>query len=134
MLAYMHDKASYDVSLKDRAHLLFNMAKKDIYDPVIYEKFEQTYKTTTNRKLCARMSFGALWAYYQTNMGTRFGIDFWESQLEDDLNEMHAQEVHELMQAFRKNRTLERKHFHKLLDTQFKKVLIDKWKTEVLFN
>ena len=47
---------------------------------------------------------------------------------------MHAQEVVELMVAFRDNRQLERSHMTKLLDSQFKKVLLDKWNAEVVYN
>ena len=38
------------------------------------------------------------------------------------------------MIAFRDNRQLERGHFRNLLDTQYKKVLLDKWKAEVIYN
>lgn len=47
---------------------------------------------------------------------------------------MHAQEVVELMVAFRSNRNIERSHMIKLIDTLFKKVLLDKWKDEVVYN
>ena len=47
---------------------------------------------------------------------------------------MHAQEVVELMVAFRSNRNIERAHMVKLIDTLFKKVLLDKWKDEVVYN
>jgi hypothetical protein len=84
--------------------------------------------------MTARIAFGALYAYYKSNQGTRFGIDFWESKLEDYIEDMHAQEVVELMVAFKDNRQLERSHMIKLLDTQFKKVLLDKWNAEVVYN
>lgn len=38
----------------------------------------------------ARFAFGALYGYYKSNCGTRFGVDFWESKLEDHIDEMHA--------------------------------------------
>lgn len=134
LIAYLHDKADYAIPLKDKAHLLYNMAKQDMYDPFVYEKFEATMKTSNSNHMCSRMAFGALWAYYKTNMGTRYGIDFWESQLEDNLEGLHAQEVVELMRAFRDNRSLERQHMRNLLDTQYKKCLIGKWKNEVIYN
>lgn len=54
--------------------------------------------------MTARIAFGALYAYYKSNQGTRFGIDFWESKLEDHISDMHAQEVVDLLVAFRDNR------------------------------
>ena len=47
---------------------------------------------------------------------------------------MHAQEVWELMVAFKDNRTLERSHIINVLNTQWKKVILDKWKAEVVYN
>lgn len=38
------------------------------------------------------------------------------------------------MVAFRDNRQLERKHMTNLIDTQFKKVLLDRWQSEVVYN
>jgi hypothetical protein len=38
------------------------------------------------------------------------------------------------MVAFRDNRQLERSHMIKLLNSQFKKVLIEKWNDEVVYN
>ena len=67
--------------------------------------------------MTARIAFGALYAYYKSNQGTRFGIDFWESKLEDHISDMHAQEVVDLLVAFRDNRQLERSHMTKLLHT-----------------
>jgi hypothetical protein len=90
LIELLHDSRNYNIPLRNRAHLIYNMAKKGIYDPTIYLGFEETYKTAANQHLVARMCFGALWAYYKTNQGTRFGIDFWESKLEDNIEQLHA--------------------------------------------
>lgn len=84
--------------------------------------------------MSARVAYGALYSYYKTNQGTRFGIDFWESILEDHIEHLHVAEVWNLMIAFRDNRSLHRDHFRNLLDTQFKKVILDKWKAEVIYH
>lgn len=81
-----------------------------------------------------RHCFGALWAYFKSNQGTRFGIDWWTSQLEDRIDGMHAQEVHQLLEAFRDNRSVERQYMIDLLENQFKQVLLNKWRTEVMMN
>ncbi len=110
------------------------MSLKDLFDPNVYKQFESGLKTSSDKHMTARIAFGALYAYYKSNQGTRFGIDFWESKLEDHIEDMHAQEIVELMVAFRDNRQLERSHMTKLLDSQFKKVLLDKWNDEVVYN
>lgn len=66
-IEYMHDKAAYAFSNKDKAHILYNMTLKEIYDPLIYKKFEETYKLSESSTLTARTCFGGLWAYYKSN-------------------------------------------------------------------
>lgn len=67
LIELLHDQRNYNIPLRNRAHLIYNMAKKNIYDPTIYHGFEESYKTAANQNLVARMCFGALWAYYKTN-------------------------------------------------------------------
>jgi hypothetical protein len=80
------------------------MTFKSIFDPLIYQKFEGALKIASDKHMTARIAFGALYAYYKTNQGTRYGIDFWESKLEDNIQTLHAQEIWQLMVAFRDNR------------------------------
>lgn len=54
--------------------------------------------------------------------------------MEDHIDEIHAQYVWELMIAFKDNRWLERSHLTNQLDTKYKKVLLDLWKAEVIYN
>ena len=84
--------------------MLYNMTFKHVYDPLIYQKFEESLKMASDKHMSARIAFGALYAYYRTNQGTRFGIDFWESKLEDNIATLHCQEIWHLMEAFRENR------------------------------
>ena len=61
--------------------ILYNMTKDEIYDPLIFEKFESNYRSASTNSLSGRIAFGALWAYYKSNSGTMYGIDFWTSKL-----------------------------------------------------
>lgn len=47
---------------------------------------------------------------------------------------LHAQEIQELLTAFRDNRQLPRSHMTDLLNEHFKPVLLAKWKTEIVYN
>ena len=67
LIEHLHESQAYSIPLNSRANLIYNMAKKGIYDPTIYNQFELTYKTATNQNCVARTAFGALWAYYKTN-------------------------------------------------------------------
>lgn len=121
-------------ALKTISHLLYNMEVANIYDPEMYTLFEAYYRTSQDTKYVARHCFGAVWAYYKSNCGSQFGLDYWEAKLEEKVEDIHCQEVHELMVAFRHNRKLPRSHFSKLMDTNYKKVLLDKWQAEVVYN
>jgi hypothetical protein len=66
------------------------MTVKTVYDPLIYQKFEESLKLASDKHMNSRIAFGALYAYYKTNQGTRFGIDFWEAKLEENLGGLHA--------------------------------------------
>ena len=134
MLEHVHDKANYRLPLKNMAYLLYNMCHKGVYDPVIYEKFEENYQVTSSEHMRARFAYGGLFAYYRSNQGTMFGIDFWESKLEDCIDGMRAQWVLGLLEAFKDNRKLHRDHMREKLDSQFKKVILDNWHEEVEFH
>ena len=47
---------------------------------------------------------------------------------------MHVQEISSLLAAFRDNRQLHRSHVTDKLDSHYKKVILDKWKDEVVYN
>ena len=117
------------------AYILYNMTISGIYDPSIFEFFEKEYRTTSSKHMSGRIAFGALWAYYKSNQGTLYGVDFWTSKVQDHINDIRVQEVSRLLEAFRDNRQLPRSHFKELLNTHFKKhVILAFWEDEVRFN
>ena len=47
--------------------MLYNMSVKNIFDPLIYQKFESCLKTASETHMNSRIAFGALFAYYRSN-------------------------------------------------------------------
>ena len=82
-IEHLHDQTRYNVPLKQMAFIMYNMTVDGIYDPSIFEMFEKNYRTTSSKHMSGRLAFGALWAYYKSNQGTLFGIDFWTAKLQD---------------------------------------------------
>jgi len=70
--------------------LLYNMSIKEVYDPLVYEKFENHLRVADRTNVTARHAYGALVAYFRSNQGSQFGIDYWQSVLEDEIETMHA--------------------------------------------
>jgi len=101
---HCHDQRRYNVPLNKMAYILYNMAVADIFDPLVYEKFESHYSTTSNKHMSGRFAFGALWAYYKSNQGSLYGVDFWTSVLQDHVSDMRVHEVTRLLEAFSENR------------------------------
>jgi hypothetical protein len=134
LVDHLHDSGKYRLPLKNMAYLIYNMTFDNIYDPLVYEKFEANYKITSGKHMNARIAFGAIYAYYKSNQGTLFGVDFWESIHEDHIDGMHVAEISRLLEAFRENRQLQRSHVVEKLDTHYKGVMLKKWKEEVEFN
>lgn len=62
------------------------MSRNDIYDPELFLNFEKMYKEISIVKMGSRHAFGAVYAYYRSNQGTQYGIDFWEENLTKYLN------------------------------------------------
>ena len=86
----MYDRHNFNVPLKKMAYVLYNMTVADIYNPDVFLRFEGCYRTCSKKHMEARSAFGALWAYYKSNSGTMYGIDFWTSKLQDDVNNMRV--------------------------------------------
>lgn len=63
----IHDKSNYSMQNPTKAHILYNLVTKGIYDPLVFQKFEETYKIANSENLTARHCFGGLWAYYKGN-------------------------------------------------------------------
>ena len=83
---------------------MYNMTQSDMYDPSVFENFEKLYNTTSSKHMSGRIAFGTLWAYYKSNQGTLYGVDFWTSKLQDHIDDIRVQEVSRLLEAFRDNR------------------------------
>ena len=77
---------------------------------------------------------GAVCAYWKTNLGQAWALKYWEQMLTNDMEKLHVQDIVELCEAFRSNRTHHRDHLRDLLDNHFKQVIIDKWAAEVEYN
>jgi hypothetical protein len=86
----VHTKGNYRLPLKNMAYIIYNMSLKEMYDPDLISKFEEGYKTVSATHMNARIAYGALSASYSNNQASQFGIDFWESKLEDNIEGMHA--------------------------------------------
>ena len=86
------------------SYILYNMTIDGIYDPLVFQKFEERYRTVPSKAMSGRIAFGGLWAYFKSNQGTMYGVDFWTSKLEDYLDDIRAHEIVGLLEAFRDNR------------------------------
>jgi len=63
----LHDRANYGMPIKNIAHLLYNMSIKEVYDPLVYEKFENHIRVADRTNVTARHAYGALCAYFRSN-------------------------------------------------------------------
>lgn len=52
------------------AYLLYNVEIEDLYVPHLYKKFESQYRQADDKHLTARLCYGALRAYYKSNLGS----------------------------------------------------------------
>ena len=86
------------------SYVLYNMAYAEIYDPSVFEQFEKNYRIASSKVMSGRIAFGGLWAYYKSNQGTQYGVDFWTSKLQDHITDMRVFEIVDLLSAFRENR------------------------------
>jgi hypothetical protein len=57
------------------------MAKSDIYDPALFEGFENSYREISSVTMTARHAMGGVYGYYRCNQGTKYGMDLWEEHL-----------------------------------------------------
>lgn len=73
----IHHRNSYAISTKDKGFILYNLVKKGLFDPQLFQKFEEFYKMLPTEHITARHAFGAIWAYLKGNQGSRYGLDFW---------------------------------------------------------
>jgi len=127
-------RTSQTLILKNMAYILYNIEIEDLYVPNLYRKFESQYRTADPKHLLARHCYGALRAYYRSNLGSEYGIHFWEAEMEKRIRGVHVSEIILLMQAFEYNRQLSREHFIDKLDRLYKRQILDLWENEVEYH
>ena len=82
MLHYIEEmdtRTSQTLQLKNMAYIFYNLEIEGIYDPSIYKRIEAKYRMAEEKYLTARHCYAALRAYYRSNQGSLYGIDFWEA-------------------------------------------------------
>ena len=67
---HCHDRTQYNLPLKQMSFIMYNMTIAGIYDPSIFQNFEENLRKASTKSLSGRIAFGALWAYYKSNSGT----------------------------------------------------------------
>jgi hypothetical protein len=82
----------------------------------------------------SRYALGAVVGYWKTNCGSAWALKYYEQFLLKDAKGLHVQEVVELCQAFRWNRTHHRDHLRSMLHNHFKEPIVAKWRAEVEYN
>ena len=82
----MKDKDQFKIPLRNVAFMLYHVAKRDIYDPELFEKLEGAYRTIASIDMTSRHAQGGVYGYYRSNQGTKFGLDFWEEQLAKNID------------------------------------------------
>jgi hypothetical protein len=120
--------------MRNVGYLLYHMAKCDIYDPAVYQGFEDAYKEISSRTMTSRHAMGGLYGYYRSNQGTKYGLDIWEELVQSNSAGLHVQDIAELTEAFTMNRTLPREYYRKKLDEVYKPILLAKWKNEATYH
>ena len=140
-----------DVPLNKRAYILYHMAKQGIYDPDFYSLMESglALKVQEGSKqqsgqagerlqgeqhITARYAMAAVIGYWRSNCGQAWALKFWEQHMSNQAQDLHVQDVIELCQAFRENRTHHRDHMRRMLANLFKESILEKWLHEVEYH
>ena len=77
----------------------------------------------------------AVCAYWRSGCGSAWALKFWEQYLVDQAMDLHIDDVLELIQAFKENRTHHRDYIREMIDNLFKKdVILAKWPFEVEYH
>jgi hypothetical protein len=66
------------------------VAKSEIYDPALFQGFEDVYREIKSIKMTSRHAMGGVYGYYRSNQGTKFGVDFWEDHLQKNSTNLHV--------------------------------------------
>ena len=86
----MKEKGSYRIPLRNTAYLLYHLAKSDVYDPDVFARFEKEVRTVASNKMTSRHAMGALYGYYRSNQGTMYGLEFWEENMTNNLEDLRT--------------------------------------------
>ena len=139
-----------DVPINKRAYLLYHVAKQRINDPSIFTFLETGLKMHIENQRAGkkevddnikglddmnfRMAFAAVVAYWRTNFGAAWALEFYEEWLFNLAGDLRAMEVVELCQAFRENRTHHRDHMRNILTNHLKGPLLKIWPSQVEYH
>ena len=75
------------------AILVYNMALKNIHDPLVFEEIERQL-VHHKGKFLPRWSFGCLYALYKTNAGSTKAMDFFHDELFPIINKLSNYAIH----------------------------------------
>jgi hypothetical protein len=128
------DRGTYRLPLRNLSYLLYHIAKNDIFDPEFFAKVEEGLREITSTEMTARHNMGAVYGYYRSNQGSRFGLDYWEEHLQKNSPYLHVTDIAELCDAFSLNRTLPRDYFKQKLTEVHKPILKKQWKEEATYH
>lgn len=134
-----------DIPINKRAWVLYHMGKQQKYDPELIEKMEMglaLHRDEANKEqmqgeenLTARYAMGAVIGYWMMNCGTATALKYWETFMLNQAKDLHVQDVVELCEAFRENRTHHRDHMRGMINKHFKKNMLENlWDNEVLYQ
>jgi hypothetical protein len=88
-----------------------------------------------DKNVSARYAMAGVCGYWRSGCGSAWALKYWETYLENQAMDLHVDDVIELCQAFKENRTHHRDHMRNYMDRLFKKdVLLAKWNDEVEYH
>ena len=131
-----------EIPVNKRAYILYHMAKQDVYDPEFYSLMEtglmiegDSSEKKQDKNVSARYAMAGVCAYWRSGCGSSWALKYWETYLEDQAMDLHVDDVIELCQAFKENRTHHRDYMRDYMNRLFKKdVILAKWNDEVEYH
>lgn len=57
----------YKLPLRNVAYVLYHVAKSEIYDPALFESFENSYREISSTDMASRQAMGGVYGYYRSN-------------------------------------------------------------------
>lgn len=141
----LKNKGNTDIPINKRAYVLYHMAKQRKYDPELVKALEMNIvlhrdehektKVKGQEHMTARYAMAAVIGYWRMNCGSAHVLKYWENYMIRSANDLHVQDVVELCQAFRENRTHHRDHMRGMITKHFKKNMLENlWPHEVRYQ